>query len=315
MWLQRIRHGLKWRADRFRKPLKSARRQVMDRFLRGLIPVRWALRGWRQRPHGLPAPLIVSLTSVPARFGTLALTLKSLLSQSVRPDQVILWIAAEHQAALPADVRALAAAGLTIASCDNTLRSHNKYFHTRRQHPMAFIATADDDTYYWSDWLAELIADYDPRQRVIPGHRMHRIVLAQDGRPLPYRDWQWETHERDASPLIFPTGVGGVLYPPGCLHEDVERTDLILELCPRADDVWLYWMALRRGYQFRKTAHWRSLHQWRNSQNEGLMWGNVYSGTGNDDQINAMINAFTWPVRPTATPLDPISDDDRMTTR
>jgi hypothetical protein len=298
MWLQRIRHGLKWRADLLRKPAKLARRQVMDRILRPLLGLRWVLRDWRQQPHSLPAPLIVSLTSFPARFDSLALTLKCLLSQSVRPDQVILWIAAEHQAALPPDVRALVPLGLTIASCDNTLRSHNKYIHTRRQHPAAFIATADDDTYYWWSWLAELIADYDPRQRVIPGHRMHRIELTESGRPMPYRNWQWETHDRVASTLIFPTGVGGVLYPPHCLHDDVDRTDLILDLCPRADDVWLYWMALRKGYLFRKTSHWRNLHHWRDSQEQGLMWENVYSGSGNDDQINAMIRAFSWPVVP-----------------
>ena len=267
----------------------------MDRLLRRFVGLRWALRRWRQRPHGLSAPLIVSLTSFPARYETLALTLKCLLSQSARPDRVILWVAAEHQANLPRAVRDLVPLGLTIGICDNALRSHNKYIHTRRQYPGAFIATADDDTYYWSDWLAELIAGLDPQQRIIPGHRMHRIVLGTDDGPAPYRDWQWETHDRLASVLIFPTGVGGILYPPDCLHPDADRADRILDLCPHADDVWLYWMALRNDYQFCKVARWRPLHHWRDSQEHGLMWGNVFNSNGNDAQIAAMIAVYGWP--------------------
>ncbi|MFD2440114.1 hypothetical protein ACFSS8_08530 [Paracoccus kondratievae] len=43
-------------------------------------------------PHGLRAPLIVSLTSYPARFASLHLVLRSVLQQTVRADRVILWL-------------------------------------------------------------------------------------------------------------------------------------------------------------------------------------------------------------------------------
>jgi hypothetical protein len=267
---------------------------LVDRALQFVVAWRWQMR-WRQQPHQLPAPLIVSLTSFPARYEILAMTLRCLLSQSLRPDQVILWIAAEHQAALPRSVLDLVSQGLTIGICDNQLRSHNKYLHTRRQHPTAFIVTADDDTYYWANWLAELVTNVDRHQHVIPCHRAHKIELQADGHPAAYRDWQWETADTKTSPLIFPTGVGGVLYSPGCLDPDVDDVARILELCPRADDVWLYWMALRHGYLFRKVGRWRRLHHWRNSQQQGLMWENVYNSNGNDEQIKAMIVAYGWP--------------------
>src|SRR6185369_14381176 len=125
-------------------------------------------------------------------------------TQTVKPDQVILWIATEHQADLPESVRELVGQGLIIASCDNALRSHNKYIHTRRQYPTAFIATADDDTYYWPSWLAELIAEYDPAQRLIPCHRVHKVLLTAEGKPAAYRDWQWESAETAPSAMIFP---------------------------------------------------------------------------------------------------------------
>ena len=46
---------------------------------------------------------------------------------------------------------------------------------------------------------------------------------------------------------LFPTGVGGILYPPGALHADVFRRDIYLENAPTADDIWFKFMALRNG--------------------------------------------------------------------
>lgn len=302
MWVQRIRHGLRWRVDLLQQRVRPIWRGLTDQLFRFVVGWRWCMRWRGQKHHRLPASLIVSLTSFPARYDVLSLTLKSLLSQSVRPDRLILWIAAEHRQALPRSVLNLVAHGLTIEFCDNTLRSHNKYLHVRRQYPTAFIATADDDTYYRPDWLAELIANVDLQRRVIPCHRAHKITLQADGELARYREWQWETADAKVSALIFPTGVGGVLYPPGSLHPDVDNVDRILALCPRADDVWLYWMALRNGYLFRKIGRWRRLHHWRDSQQQGLMWENVYNSNGNDEQIKAMIGAYGWP--PTPVSLD-----------
>ncbi|HVJ42091.1 MAG TPA: hypothetical protein VM639_11355 [Dongiaceae bacterium] len=296
---QRLRQGLSWRRDLAVHEFQRLVSHGRDAYLRGLVAWRWRSRRQNAalgRPsHGLPAPLILSLTSFPARYGTLALTLKCLLLQSVRPDRVILWIAKEHQDRLTPEILALRDEGLEIGDCDNSLRSHNKYLHSRRLYPDAFIATADDDTYYWPDWLAELIADHDPRRKVIPCHRVHRIKLGPDSRPAAYRDWEWESTALEADALVFPTGVGGVLYRPDCLHRDVDDAARILALCPRADDIWLYWMAQRQGFLFRRTALGRPLHHWRTSQAEGLMWSNVFEANGNDEQMSAMIDAFGWP--------------------
>ena len=91
-------------ARRTKRRGKRAERERIDRALReiALYP-RYA----RPRPHGLPAELIVSLTSYPKRYGTLDRTLKSLLDQTVRPDRLILWVADDHRAALPKSVTEL----------------------------------------------------------------------------------------------------------------------------------------------------------------------------------------------------------------
>jgi hypothetical protein len=77
------------------------------------------------RPHGLTSELIVSLTSYPARFGTLHFALSCLLDQSVKADRTILWVAHKDEDHPPA-VRELEQRGLEIRACDDlrSLSSH-----------------------------------------------------------------------------------------------------------------------------------------------------------------------------------------------
>jgi hypothetical protein len=111
-------------------------------------------RDIRPCPHGLPGPLIISLTSYPARFSSLHLVLRALLSQSVAADRVILWLDPGDEDLLP---RAARLPGLEIRTCPNW-RSYKKIVPTLLEAPEAYIVTADDDIYYRPDWLAGLVA-------------------------------------------------------------------------------------------------------------------------------------------------------------
>lgn len=244
------------------------------------------------RPHFLPLPLIVSLTSYPPRFGTLALTIKSLLSQSIYPDKVILWIAHEDRNFLPKAVLALQNSGLEIEYCDD-LKSYKKIIPALYQYPEAIIVTADDDLYYWRTWLEELIGAYNCTKSEVVCHRGHHIKLDYDGNILPYNNWDGEINRSETSKLIFPTGVGGVLYPPGIFSSEVINRDLFMRLCPTADDIWLYWMALIGGASFRKIDTGHRLISWRGSQKYALFNANAIEGA-NDTQIENMIREFGW---------------------
>jgi hypothetical protein len=269
--------------------------------------VEWAVRRPRLRPHGLPAPLILSVTSYPARFKTLALTIKCLLSQTIAPDAVVLWIANADKEALPRDVIALQQFGLTIEYTAD-IRSYKKIIPALRRFPGAFIATADDDVYYWSTWLEELVNAYSSAKREILCHRVHKIRLGADGLPLPYTQWNYQYGGFEASPLIFPTGVGGILYAPGRLHPDVVDEATFRTLCPSTDDAWLYWMGLRAGSQFRRTelsrpVRWPrvrglSMIPWPDSQKVSLSRSNFLRGDGNDVQIRNLIDRFGFPPAP-----------------
>ncbi len=275
--------GLKrrWRAVRARAEVERRLRSWADGRLGG-------------HPHGLPVPLVVSLTSFPPRFPTLHLTLKSLLAQTVRADATILWLGHGDAALLPPEVLALEAHGLEVRETRD-LRSFTKVVPSLLAFPEAAVATADDDLPYPGDWLERLVEAARGDARSVPCHRAHRIALA-DGQPAPYAAWKRNLRRPERGPLVFPTGVMGVLYPPGSLHGDATRPDLFGELCPTADDVWLWWMHRMAGRTAAKIGGRARIVDWPGSQASTLRALNL-AGAGNDRAVAAMTARYGLPLR------------------
>ncbi|MES1936310.1 sulfotransferase [Salinisphaera hydrothermalis C27AD] len=248
----------------------------------------------KRRAHGLPGPLIISLTSYPARFGTLHLTLLSLLAQTVAPDRIVLWVAHTDRSALPESVAQLAASGLEIRYCED-LRSYKKIVPTVRSYPDAYIATADDDIYFPPTWLEELVDNTSPGSKVIAAHRIHRIQLDENAGIAPYQQWSWNySTSRQAHELNFPTSGAGILFPPNCFHEDMTQDSAFFELCPTGDDIWLYWMARMRRYRFSHTGR-QGFVMWPESQSESLFSHNIAGA--NDEQLSRMVERYGLPFR------------------
>jgi hypothetical protein len=190
---------------------------------------------------------------------------------------------------LPADVLALRDAGLEIAEAEG-LRSYNKLVPALRRFPEAVLVTADDDVHYPPDWLAQLVAVSRDAPGAVVAHRCHMAGVREDGRLEPYGDWQLltgDTRSRPPQGHLFPTGVGGILYPPGSLAPEVLDTALFTELCPLADDVWFFWMARRAGAEHRRVAAPWLLVSWPSSQGVALFRHNK-EGDGNDQAIRAL---------------------------
>lgn len=244
------------------------------------------------RPHGLPAPLIVSLTSYSLRFDQLIHTLNAILRQSVRPDSVILWLDPDDVDLLPDNIRALTAEGLEIAVCPNW-RSYKKIIPTLIHHPGSYIVTADDDAYYGPDWLAGLVEAAKTGLQVTC-NRAHRIALGADGLPLPYERWDRNMDHPEQSRLVFLTGVMGVIYAPGVFDPEVTRHEIFTELCPSCDDVWLYWMHRRLGIDATKLGGRVRVLDWPDTQLRALRSENT-TGLGNDRGVAAMIARYGFP--------------------
>lgn len=244
-------------------------------------------------PHRLPSPVVVTLTSYPPRFPTLALTLKSLLDQTIFADRTLLWIAHDDYAQLPEEVLALTGHGLEIRQCDD-LRSFKKLIPALKEFPDAVLVTADDDLYYPPDWLAALLAAHDPDAPAIVAVRAHLASVQDDGRLAPYDTWTMATHElRDVSPtqLLFPTGCAGVLYPANILPQRILDEQKFISLCPHGDDLWFFWIAEQAGITHRRAPFELPIVTWASTQAIGLVNANV-ACHGNDKQIESLQRAL-----------------------
>lgn len=192
---------------------------------------------FRQRTHHLPKELIISLTSYPPRYDTLRMTLECLLTQTIRPNRVILWIAYEDIDLLPTCVSELELWGLEVRLTKNT-RVFKKIIPALMEFPEAFIITADDDAYYSPDFVETLLQSWDGSNNQIVSHTVHRIVCDPQGMPVSYKDWEWNVRGPQEGELLFAVGVGGRLYPPGSLAVP-QVFDEEAYMKAAADDMWL----------------------------------------------------------------------------
>lgn len=291
---------LKFR-DKLRRRLERAakRRRKEKRPLR-IARALGELDKYPQRPdapkHGLPSQLIISLTSYPPRFDTLHLTLKSLLDQSIKPDRVILWIAEEDFDELPNSVLGLQDGLFRIERCAN-LRSFKKIIPALLSYPEAFIVTCDDDTFYPAGWLEGLVDSYNPHERSIVCYRAHRPRYSADGTAAPYRKWRHDAADRRTrSPSIdlYPTGNGGVLYPPHSLCSEATNMELVEQLTPLCDDMWLYFCRQRAGWSAKRVPGRRGeFIAWTGTQDHSL--GTLLRHGKKDAYLQALSRHFGAP--------------------
>ncbi len=191
--------------------------------------------------------VIISLTSYPARIGTIHLTIRTLLNQTRKPKKVILWLAREQfpglEKNLPKKLLSLKEKGLTISFCDD-LKPHKKYYYTMKENPDCAVITVDDDILYPEN-LVDLLTHTSARfPDTVVCTWGHEITLDENGDIFTADKWQYSADGRVPSIYLIPTGVGGVLYPPHCLSDEVFNAEAIRNLCINTDDLWLKAMAL-----------------------------------------------------------------------
>jgi hypothetical protein len=194
--------------------------------------------------------IIISLTSYPDRIPSLHLTLYSLLRQSFKPDAIVLWLAEEQfpggEAALPDKIKNLKKYGLQIMWYHD-IKSFKKLIPALKAFPNDIIVTADDDAFYNQNWLLILYKGYQTKPSCISCHRAYSIGFDNKGDVLPYNEWKAATSDLQESYTTFFTGVGGVLYPPKVLNEDVFNEEIFMNIYPTTDDIWFWAMAVKNG--------------------------------------------------------------------
>ena len=243
--------------------------------------------------------LIVSLTSYPARMYDLHLYLYSLLMQDHKPDKLILWLGEEQfpnrELDVPEKVKRLQKWGLEIKWCPD-YKSFKKCIPAFKEYPDAYIVTADDDTYYPSDWLGKLWETHKSTGAPIVAHRCHRVGM-KDGQILPYEMWDQHIRTQSISFENFFTGAGGVLYAPGSLHKDVLNVEKAQELCPHGDDIWLWGMAvlnhskIAMPQESMRRLLYINVERAANLNDDGTLYSSNRDG-GNDRQLSQLLAAY-----------------------
>lgn len=203
-------------------------------------------------PDAAVPELVISFTSFGKRIKEAHITASSLLRQAHKPQRVILWLA--HGEVVSPKLEKLKAQGLEIRFCDDT-RSYKKIIPTLQEYPEAIIVTADDDIIYPRNWLQKLYAEHLKAPKDVCCHRAHMLTRKPDGEVEPYNNWLWCVNTAEKPANIFPTGAGGILYPPHSLDPEVLNRAAFEELAPNADDIWLKAMALKNGSVARVVSH------------------------------------------------------------
>ncbi len=237
-------------------------------------------------------PIIVSLTSYPKRFTLVHLTIESLLHQTVKPDKIILWLSEEESSlsTLPQALKSLQKRGLTIRYVKDNYKSYKKLIYAIDEFPNAILITCDDDVIYEKDTIESLYATYQNNPDCIIANRCTELVK-ENNILKPYASLDLATSSTPSFNLL-PTGVGGVLYPPGSLHNDTTNSLLFMQLAPSADDIWFKAMSLLKKRKVVLAQRKKDAAQHiRNSQNDSLWRINVATGE-NDRQLHNVFKHY-----------------------
>ncbi len=242
--------------------------------------------------------VIVSLTTYGKRLLDVSPTIESIMQGSMKPNRIVLWLDNGLEGSpLPIALQRQCERGLEIAFCKD-LRSYKKLIPALCKFPEAVVITIDDDAIYNYDLVEKLVNAHKLYPHDIVANRVHRMVLGKDGCPIPYMEWNWCVNPplEESSPLLFFTGVGGVLYPPGSFNSAVTDEAVFMEICKSADDVWFNSMALMAGTKVRKcyTHDVKGEDYILNEdvQDVGLLHINISKAGGNDRQLKAVYDKY-----------------------
>ena len=190
--------------------------------------------------------VIVSLTTYDNRLYEVYLAIESIMQQSLKPNRIILWLSDDlENVNMPRALRNQQKRGLEIKYCKD-IRSYKKLIPALKAFPSAVILTIDDDRLYYFDLIENMINAYNKNPKLIYCTSMRRMNLLSKNMLEKYYKWSKEKYS-DASPLNFPVGGGGVLYPPNCFSDEVFNENVFWDICKYADDVWFKAMALLNG--------------------------------------------------------------------
>ena len=196
--------------------------------------------------------VIVSLTSFPAAINYAKGAIKSILEGKTLPDKLVLYLTFSQfkNSKIPPELTTLAKNNplFEIRNFNEDIRSYRKLIPAIKDFPNEIIVTIDDDVRYHKNMLRDLLHLHKQIPKVIIANRAKKIKLN-----APYRQWKkyrWYHFLFNKLHYSFrniQTGVGGVLYPPNSLNEEMIYSNMFKEIAPTTDDIWFWAAAVAKG--------------------------------------------------------------------
>ena len=237
--------------------------------------------------------LIVSLTTYPKRFNVVYLTIESLMNQTIKPDKIILWLAKDEltDEKIPQKILKLKRRGLDIRIVNENLKSYKKLIYAIKEYPKSNIITCDDDIIYPKFFLEGLYNKFKEYPHCIIAYRCSFMKKLDKDKLQPYLSWGLPKNS-EPSFNLFPTGVGGILYPANSLNSAVIDKEIFLKLSPLGDDIWFKAMALLNKTKtvmvYEKSIEFPLI---KGSQNDALWHTNVTENK-NDEQLKNVFDYY-----------------------
>lgn len=244
--------------------------------------------------------IIASLTTFPERINSVSTTIKTLMNQTVKPDEIVLYLAreqfSEKERSLPRELLNLRDYGLKIKWCSD-IKSYKKLIPALKDYPNDIIITFDDDIYYEPDTIEVLYNSYLKYPDEIQANRIWRIELDNNKIKTLHSSYLYWNEEEYKEPSFLNTiiGCGGVLYPPKSLYKDVLDEEKFNKIVPTQDDIWFWGMAALKGTKIRLNKGYSYNHVTvENTQNVGLCKINnkKNKGISGKDGFNRMIDSY-----------------------
>ena len=180
--------------------------------------------------------------------------IRSILNGTVLPDRLVLYLFLPEfgEEGIPQELMRLSEENkiFEIRNCERNLRSYLKLIPAIADFPESIIVTVDDDIDYHPNMLRDLLAMHATNPHAVWAHRVRHVKL---GKPYhkwtKYRWYHFLFKRIQGGFANLQTGVGGVLYPPHSLREDMLDADLFTKIAPSCDDFWFWAATILNGVE------------------------------------------------------------------
>ena len=221
--------------------------------------------------------------------------------QKRRAERIVLWLGEDEfsDATLPKMLQQIKKLGVEVRFCKD-IRSYTKIIPSILAFPEDIIITVDDDLYYSSNFIEEMVQQMQLHPKCIIAEGIWLPKIMSDGTFAPYREWDRRHYIKKNYTynhlLAMPLGVNGILYPLHIFDDEVTNMDVALKLSPRADDLWLYVMGLRCGVQKvlvpESQVHYYNIDLIRQVFTRDRLYATNVGEDQNDVQLNNLLDYY-----------------------